>query len=67
MTPNHSIGYAPFFMVCGAEVIVSSDIEYDCLCVRAYDEEATEECRKDDINAKEEARLVTLERTTVYQ
>lgn len=66
-TPNRSIGYTPFFMVYGAEAVLPSNIEYDSPRVRAYDEEAAEESRKDDIDTKEEARLIALERTAVNQ
>lgn len=66
-TPNRSIGYTPFFMVYGAEAVLPSDIEYDSPRVRGYEEEDAEESWKDDINAKEEARLLALKRIVVYQ
>lgn len=53
-------------MVYGAEAVLPSDIEYDSPRIREYEEEAAEEARQDDIDAKEEARLIALERTTIY-
>lgn len=66
MTPNRSIGYTPFFMVYGAEAVLPLDMEFDSPCIREYNEEAVEEARQDDVDAKEEARLIALECTAVY-
>lgn len=48
-------------MVYGVEAILPSDIEYDSPRVREHEEEAIEERRKDDIDVKEEACLLTME------
>jgi hypothetical protein len=28
-TPNHSVGFTPFFLVYGAEAVLPTDIEFD--------------------------------------
>ena len=38
MTPSQVIGYTPFFMVYGSEVIFPTDLDYGASRVRAYDE-----------------------------
>lgn len=53
-------------MVYGAKAVLPSNIEYDSPRVHEYKEEVAEEARQDDIDAKEEARLIALEPTTVY-
>ena len=37
-TPSRATGYTPFFMVYGSEAILSTDLDYGVLRVRAYDE-----------------------------
>lgn len=54
-------------MVYGVEAVLPSDIEYDSPHVHEYDEEATKNARQNDIDAKEESRLIALERMVVYQ
>ena len=38
MTPSPAIGYTPFFMVYGSEAILSTNLNYGALRVRAYDD-----------------------------
>ena len=48
-TPNRSTGYTPFFMVCGAEAVLPSDIRHDSPRVAAYVEADNEKARQDEI------------------
>jgi hypothetical protein len=66
-TPNRSTGYTPFFLVYGAEAVLPTDVIHDAPRVVLYTEEEAEEAREDDVDLLEEAREVTLSRTTVYQ
>jgi hypothetical protein len=35
-TPNHSVGFTPFFLVYGAEAVLPTDIEFDAPRVVQY-------------------------------
>jgi hypothetical protein len=65
--PNRSIGFMPFFLVFGVEAIIPIDVEFDSPHVTLYtDVEAKEAC-KDGIILLEEARLLALSRSAIYQ
>jgi hypothetical protein len=42
-TPNRSTNITPFFMVCGAEAILPTNLEYGSTMVWAYQSDAAEE------------------------
>jgi hypothetical protein len=54
-TPNHSIGFTPFFLVYGAEAVLPTDIEFDAPRVVQYTEEQAKEARKDSVDLLEES------------
>ena len=54
-------------MVYGAEAVMPSDLEHDSPRVALYNEEEKEEARLVGVDLLEEARELTLSRTTIYQ
>jgi hypothetical protein len=66
-TPNHSVGFTPFFLVYGAEVVLPTDIEFDAPRVVQYMQEQAKEAREDSVDLLEEAREQALARTALYQ
>jgi hypothetical protein len=66
-TPNSSIGYTPFFLLFGAEVVLPTDVRYCAPRVVAYVEEDTQTALEDAHNLLDEARDVALARSAVYQ
>jgi transposase InsO family protein len=54
-TPNHSIGFTPFFLVYGVEAVLPTDIEFDAPRVVQYTEEQAKEARKDSVDLLEES------------
>ena len=55
-TPNRSIGYTPFFLVYGAEVVLPSDISHDSPRVTTYVEDDNEKARQDTQDVLDEKR-----------
>jgi hypothetical protein len=55
-TPNHSVGFTPFFLVYGAEVVLPTDIEFDAPRVVQYTQEQVKEAHEDSVDLLEEAR-----------
>jgi hypothetical protein len=53
--------------VYGAEAVLPTDVIHDAPRVVLYTEEEAKEAREDDVDLLEEAREITLSRTTVYQ
>jgi hypothetical protein len=66
-TPNHSVGFTPFFLVYGAEAVLPTDIEFDVPRVVQYTEKQAKEAREDGIDLLEEAREQALARSALYQ
>jgi hypothetical protein len=66
-TPNHSVGFTPFFLVYGAEAVLPTDIEFDAPRIVQYMEKQAKEARKDGIDLLEEAREQALARSALYQ
>jgi hypothetical protein len=66
-TPNHSVGFTPFFLIYGAEAVLPTDIEFNTPRVVQYAQEQAKEPREDGINLLEEAREQALARTSLYQ
>jgi transposase InsO family protein len=66
-TPNSSTGYTPFFLLFGAEVVLSTDVRYCAPHVVAYVEEDAEKALADAQDLLDEARDAALARSTVYQ
>jgi hypothetical protein len=61
-TPNRSVGFTPFFLVYGAEVVLPSDIKFYAPRVVQYTQEQAKEARKDSIDL-----LEALARPMLYQ
>nr|AAN11192.1 Putative gag-pol precursor [Oryza sativa Japonica Group]AAP52005.1 retrotransposon protein, putative, Ty3-gypsy subclass [Oryza sativa Japonica Group] len=65
-TPSRATGQSPFFLVYGAEAMLPSEVEFESLQFRNFNEEGYEEGRVDDINRLEEAREAALIQSTRY-
>jgi hypothetical protein len=55
-TPNHSVGFTPFFLVYGVEAVLPTDIEFDAPRVVQYMEKQAKEAHEDGVDLLEEAR-----------
>jgi hypothetical protein len=66
-TPTRATGFTPFFLVYGAEDILSTDLEYGSPKVRGYDEGANQRAREDSLDRLDEARTVALMHSARYQ
>jgi hypothetical protein len=53
--------------VYGAEAIIPTDIEFDSPRVTMYTEAEAKEAREDGVDLLEEARLLALSRSAIYQ
>src|SRR3954470_4253063 len=54
-------------LVYGSEAIIPSDIEFDAPRCTMYTEEDAKAAREDGVDLKEEACLLALSRSTIYQ
>jgi hypothetical protein len=61
------MGYTPFFLLFGAEVVLPTDIRYSVPCVVAYIEEDADKALADAQDLLDEARDIALIRSAVYQ
>jgi len=66
-TPNRSTGYTPFFLVYGAEAVLSMDLEHDSPRVEQYTEAEAKEAREDSVDLLEKACDLALSRSAAYQ
>jgi hypothetical protein len=66
-TPNVATQETPFFLVRGAEAMLSVEVTHEAPRVTTYDETTSKEALQDDVNALDEARDKALERATQYQ
>jgi hypothetical protein len=64
---NRSASFTPFFMVYRAEAVLPTNLRYGSPRVRAYQQGAVEEARKDALDLLEESRNATVIRSTGYQ
>ena len=66
-TPNRATQETPFSLVYGAEAVLPTELKYGSPRTRAYDEEAQQERRIDDVNFIEEVRCRAIVRSARYQ
>jgi hypothetical protein len=66
-TPNHYVGFTPFFQVYGAEAVLPTDIEFGAPRVVQYTQEQAKKDREDGVDLLEEAREQALARSALYQ
>jgi transposase InsO family protein len=59
-TPNVATQETPFFLVHGAEAVLSIEITHEAPRIAAYDETTSTEALQDDVDALDEARDVAL-------
>ena len=65
--PNRSMGYTPFFMVYGAEVVLPSDICHDSPRVAAYVEADNEKAHQEALDLLDEECDLAVARSAIYQ
>jgi hypothetical protein len=66
-TPSRATGFSPFFLVYGAEAILSTDLEYSSLRTKACDDQSNQTNREYSLDQLEEARDVALLHSAQYQ
>ncbi|KAM0886071.1 hypothetical protein ACQ4PT_029946 [Festuca glaucescens] len=66
-TPNAATQETPLFLVHGAEAVLLVEITHEAPRVSDYEEVASTKALEDDVDALDEARDVTLARSTAYQ
>ena len=67
MTPNRSIGFTPFFLAYGAEVVLPSDLDHGAPRVKAFDRDRAEKAQQDAFDLLEEAHETTIILSARYQ
>ena len=65
--PNRSTGFTLFFLVYGAKAVIPTDVEFDSPRVVMYMEAEAKEAREDGVDQLEEARLLALSCSAIYQ
>ena len=66
-TPSRAIGYTPFIMVYGSEVVLPTDLDYGAPRIRAYNRQGAEASHQDTMDQLDEARDITLLCSAKYQ
>jgi hypothetical protein len=66
-TPNAATQETPFFLVHGAEAVLSVEITHETQRITVYDEKTSTEALQDDVDALDKARDVALARATQCQ
>jgi hypothetical protein len=67
MMLSWATGFSPFFLVCGAEAILPTDLEYGSPRTKASDDQSNQTSREDSLDQLEEARDVALLHLARYQ
>jgi transposase InsO family protein len=65
-TLSRATGFTPFFLVYGAEAILSTDLEYGSPRVQGYDEGANHRAREDSLDQLDKARTMALMHSARY-
>ena len=66
-TPSWATSYTPFFMVYGSEAILSTDLNYGALRVRAYNKQAAKASLEGAKDQLDKARDIALLYSAKYQ
>jgi hypothetical protein len=64
---SRAMGFSSFFLVYGAEAILPIDLEYGSPRTKACDDRSNQTSREDSLDQLEEARVVALLHSTLYQ
>ncbi|XP_066333204.1 uncharacterized protein [Miscanthus floridulus] len=65
--PSRATGYMPFFIVYGSEAVLPTDLDYEALRIRAYDEQGAKASLENAMDQLDEACDVALLRSAKYQ
>jgi transposase InsO family protein len=66
-TPSRAIGFTLFFLVYGAEAVLTTDLEYGSPKVKGYDENTNQRAREDSLDQIDKARNVAMMHSARYQ
>ena len=66
-TPNTATQYTPFFMVYGAEAVLTHDLKFRAPRIQGYEEEEAEEALQENKDIADEARDTALAKSEGYQ
>jgi hypothetical protein len=64
---SRAMGFTPFFLVYGVEVMLPTNLEYGSPRLRAYNEQGNDVARENALNQLEEARDIALLHSVRYQ
>jgi transposase InsO family protein len=66
-TLSQAMGFTPFFLVYGSEVVLPTDLEYGSPKLKAYNEQSNDVVRENALDQLEEARDIALLHSARYQ
>jgi hypothetical protein len=66
-TPSRAMGFTPFFLVYGAEVVLPTDLEYRSPRLKVYNEQSNDVARENTLDQLEEAHDIALLHLAKYQ
>jgi hypothetical protein len=66
-TPSRAIGFTLFFLVYGAEAVLTTDLQYGSPKVKGYDENTNQRAREDSLDQIDKARNVAMMHSARYQ
>jgi hypothetical protein len=64
--PSRKTGASPYFIVYGAEAVLTADIAFRSVRVENFDEDKSDEARELEVNCSEERQLDSCVRTAKY-
>jgi len=67
ITPSRATSYTPFFMVYGSKAVLSMNLDYGVLRIRAYDQQGAEASHENAMDQLDEAYDIALLRLAKYQ
>jgi hypothetical protein len=59
---SSATGFSPFFLVCGSEAILPTDVNFGAPRIQFYEEGEDEQTRRIDLDSLEEQRLTAVMR-----
>jgi hypothetical protein len=65
-TPSRATGFTPFFLVYGAEAVLSTDLKYGSPRVKGHDEGVNQRAREESLDQLDKALTVALMHSARY-